>query len=216
MTRSYDVLAFDWDGTLIDSIGWIVQCLQHAARSCGLEEPGEAEARNVIGLSLTNAFGTLFPRASSAGRQALIAGYRDMYFSQDTRPDDLFPGVPDMLEEFRSRGYRLAIATGKATDGLRQALEGAGVASLFDVTRCAEQTASKPDPLMLHEIMVDLGAAPGRVLMVGDSVHDLQMAHNAGVASAAVTCGANRAEQLLPLKPRWCLNLASDLLAVLD
>jgi phosphoglycolate phosphatase len=216
MTRSFDVLAFDWDGTLIDSIGWIVQCLQYAARTCGEEEPGDAAARGVIGLSLTNAFGTLFPLSSPAERQALIAGYRELYFSHATRPEDLFPGVAEMLEQFRSRGYRLAVATGKATDGLRLALEGAGVASLFDATRCAEQTASKPDPLMLHEIMTDLGAAPERVLMVGDSVHDLQMAYNARVASAAVTCGANRSEQLLPLNPRWCLDFAPDLLDILD
>lgn len=216
MTRSFDVLAFDWDGTLIDSIGWIVQCLQYAARTCELAEPGEAAARDVIGLSLTNAFGTLFPLSSPEQRQALVHAYRDMYFSHETRPEDLFPGVAEMLEEFRSRGYRLAVATGKATDGLRLALEGAGVASLFDSTRCAEQTASKPDPLMLHEIMIDLGATPERVLMVGDSVHDLQMARNARVASAAVTCGANRPEQLLPLKPLWCLNLAPDLLDILD
>lgn len=215
MKQRYDLLIFDWDGTLIDSIGWIVHCLRCAAAVCGLPDPSESDARDVIGLSLGEAMQTLFAGISSSQQAALVAAYQEAYAVKEVSRDDLFDGVADMLDTLRYRGYRLAVATGKGRRGLRQAIEATGTGALFNVTRCADETASKPHPRMLMEIMAEAEATAQRTLMIGDSVHDLKMAANARVASVGVTCGANSREQLLAHNPLACLSATTELMGLL-
>lgn len=215
MKNNYDLLIFDWDGTLIDSIGWIVSCLQHAAMQNGLEVPTAQAARDVIGLSIQGAMQELFPGSDAQIQKRLIDSYREQYFSRRSGPEDLFDGVIDMLRQLKSRGYRLAVATGKNRNGLNLALQHTCTESLFDATRCADETASKPEPLMVHEIMRQLGILKERTLMIGDSVHDLQMAVNAQIASVAVACGAHSREVLQQYQPLQCLDQTKELLAFL-
>ena len=163
-------------------------------------------------MSIENAIKQLFPDIDNAIRQQVAAHYGQTFFSRQMGRDDLFPGVYPMLQQFRRDGYRLAVATGKKSPGLAQAIEATGVADLFCATRCSDQTASKPDPLMIDEIVAELGVDKQRTLMVGDSVHDLQMALNAGVASIGVTCGAHSAATLRQYNPLLCLNYPTDLL----
>jgi phosphoglycolate phosphatase len=215
MKNRFDLIIFDWDGTLMDSVDWIVHCIQQAAmrRECAV--PTAQAVRDIVGLSIENAMKQLFPDEDSENRQKIATDYAQTFFTKQIGPEDLFPGVHDMLNQFRSQGYRLAVATGKKSKGLQAAINATGVADLFCTTRCADQTASKPNPLMLDEIIMELGVDKQRTLMVGDSVHDLQMALNAQVASVGVTCGAHPATTLQKYKPLLCLNYPTDLIGII-
>lgn len=211
MKNRFDLIIFDWDGTLVDSVDWIVHCIQLAAERHQCRVPEIQDVKDIIGLSIEQATAKLFPEHDLALRRSIAADYGQTFFSKAISSDDLFPGVEAMLRRFRADGYRLAVATGKKRAGLDRAIAGTGIAELFCTTRCADQTASKPDPLMIDEIVAELGVEKQRTVMVGDSIHDLQMALNAGVASIAVTCGANSAEVLQPFGPLHCLSLPTDL-----
>lgn len=215
MNRRFDLIIFDWDGTLINTIDWIVSCLQNAALSCQCAIPEEQAAKNVIGLSIENAVKALFPETEWSTQKQIIHNYSQLFFSRRLNRQDLFAGVYDMLMQLKRSGYRLAVATGKGRAGLQQALKETETESLFCITRCADETASKPNPVMLQEILTYTKVPAGRALMVGDSVHDLQMAENARIASIAVTCGAHGVEVLQRYKPLMCLPETSQLLNLL-
>ena len=202
MKNRFDLLVFDWDGTLFDSVGWIVDCLKHASREVGLPEPSDALARSVIGLSLPQAMHNLFPGLVDEELKArLVQSYRTHYHTCSSDSLGLFDGVEEMLKELKASGFSLAVATGKARSGLNHALKETGMEDFFHTTRCADETKSKPHPLMVLEIMGEIGVSNDRTLLIGDSLHDLNLAINAGVASVAVTCGANSMEELLELNP---------------
>ncbi|UOA07962.1 HAD family hydrolase [Methylobacter sp. S3L5C] len=215
MKNKFDLIIFDWDGTLVNSIDWITICLQQAAGQCGITVPEDQAAKNVIGLSLNQAMQNLFPGIDPATQAQLVAYYSQHYNSKKISPNDLFPGVYDMLVQLKQSGYQLAVATGKSRAGLQKALEGTGTEALFCVTRCADETASKPDPRMLHEILQHTNTAKERSLMVGDSVHDLQMALNAPMSAIGVSCGANSAELLQQYNPLLCLQQSTELLNII-
>ena len=207
----YDLLIFDWDGTLSDSIGWIVTCLRHAAEASGLAIPSETLARSVIGLSLQEAMDTIFPGIDAETQRELMQHYRSYYHSQPLESLSLFEGVREMLEGCLDLGYQLAVATGKARSGLAPALKASKTESLFHATRCADETASKPHPRMVLELLDELKVRPERALIIGDSPYDLQMAANAGVDGVAVACGSHTHEFLMELEPLACLEQTRDL-----
>ena len=215
MKQRFDLIIFDWDGTLINSIDWIAHCLQQAAIDCHCPMPETQAAKNVIGLSVHKAMHTLFPEVDEQTLSQLIDSYSQHYFSKPMNHLDLFPGVYDMLMQFKDQGYQLAVATGKTRAGLTEALQATGTEHLFCVTRCADETASKPDPRMLDEIISYTQTAKERVLMIGDSIYDLQMAINASISSIAVTCGANSAASLLAYQPLLCLEQPTELLNII-
>ncbi len=215
MKNNFDLLVFDWDGTLIDSIGWIVYCIQNAARNCRLDVPTEQAARDVIGLSLNNAMQQLFPDIDQRTRERFVACYSESFFSRKTDRDDLFDGIYDMLVQLQDAGYQLAVATGKTRKGLDKALQATGTGELFTITRCADETASKPEPVMLQEITRQLKIPGERALMIGDSAHDMQMAANAGIPSVAVSCGAHTPEILKRYNPLYCLKQTTEILGLL-
>lgn len=212
MKKKFDLIVFDWDGTLINTIDWIVYCLQKAGEEHGFIKPEPQAAKDVIGLCIDSAVATLFPAASAETQNRIVASYSHTYFSKQLSPQDFFPGVYEMLVHLKQSGYQLAVATGKTRAGLTQALSATGTDDLFDVTRCADETASKPDPLMLFEIMAQTRTTPERTLLVGDSIHDMQMACNANIASIGVTCGANNQESLQKYSPLQCFQKPTELL----
>ncbi len=216
MKNRFDLIIFDWDGTLADSVDWIVASLQYAARQQNQPVPEPQAAKNIIGLSIEKATQTLFPDADQQTRHKLASDYSAHFFSRQPGPADLFPGVHGLLQSLKDNGYRLAVATGKKASGLQQIMTATGVDDLFCTTRSADQTASKPHPLMLEEIMTELNISKQRTLVVGDSIHDLQMALNAGVAAIGVTCGAHSASELQAFKPLLCLQQTSDLFSLLQ
>jgi phosphoglycolate phosphatase len=200
MPNRYELIVFDWDGTLMDSAGTIVLCMQAACRDLGLPVPDDERAAHVIGLGLGDALAYAIPGLPPSEYRAVAERYRHHFLLRD--PDiPLFAGTQEMLAGLRERGHLLAIATGKSTKGLARALQTTGIESYFVSSRCADQCASKPAPDMLHELMRELDVTAQTTLMVGDTVHDLQMAANAGVQALAVGHGAHSREKLLALDP---------------
>ena len=213
MKNSFELIIFDWDGTLINSIDWITHSLQFAAEHCKLPVPDSQSAKDVIGLSIKKAMQALFPGADEEAQNQLVSYYSREYHSKQISKSDLFPGVYDMLEQLRQEGKRLAVATGKNRAGLQHALQATETEHLFCTTRCADETASKPDPKMLHEIIEHTRIAHDRAIMVGDSIHDLQMARSADIRFVAVACGAHSEALFQPHNPLLCLQQPAQLLA---
>jgi len=210
MPRRFDLVVFDWDGTLIDSAGAIVACIQAACRDLGLPVPEDERARHVIGLGLADSLAHAIPGLPESEYPRVAARYRHHFLACDaTLP--LFPGTEEMLQTLRGRGHTLAIATGKSRAGLARALEQTGLKRFFDATRCADQCAPKPAPDMLRELMVELGTDTGRMLMVGDTSHDLEMAANAAVAAVAVSYGAHDAARLATFAPLALVHSTREL-----
>lgn len=209
--REFDLLIFDWDGTLADSIGRIVDAMQHAASACG-HEPREAAAiKGIIGLELSTAILALYPHLEAEPLKQFRDRYAERYMHMDAVPSPLFPGVAEALQRFRAQGYRLAVATGKARRGLDRVLKAHGLEAFFDITRAADETESKPAPRMLHEILAHCAVEPARALMVGDSAFDIQMAHNAGVTAVAVGYGAIDMAILREYRPHVELQAFAEL-----
>jgi phosphoglycolate phosphatase len=208
---TFDLVVFDWDGTLMDSEARIVSCLQAAFDDLGVPSPSRDAARDVIGLGLNDAILRLFPPADAQILQALALGYRRHFLETDPTPSALFPGVRDTLEWMAGEGYRLAVATGKGRIGLDKALIETGLGAFFHATRCADETFSKPNPQMLLELMDELGVDASSTLMVGDTEYDMQMANNARTKSLAVSCGVHPAERLMQHGPLGCLHDLSTL-----
>ncbi|MBH9553286.1 HAD family hydrolase [Inhella gelatinilytica] len=196
----FELLAFDWDGTLFDSTACIVKSIQAAAREFGLPEVPKERAQHVIGLGLEPALQIAVPDLPRERYRDLANAYRRHYFAT-VHEVTLFEGVPDLLLELKRRGHRLTVATGKSRRGLDEALRQVGLTDLFEATRTAEETASKPHPQMLHELMDELRVPAHGTLMIGDTTHDLQLAANAGTAALAVSFGAHAAAELLALQP---------------
>lgn len=206
----FDLIVFDWDGTLSDSTAHIAQSLQSACRDLKLPVPAADAARYVIGLGLRDALESVAPTLAPADYPRLVERYRLHFLTGE--PDlTLFDGVREMLESLRAEGYFLAVATGKNRVGLNRALAHSNLASLFDATRCADETFSKPHPAMLHELTRELGQENDRTVMVGDTTHDLQMAINAGVPGIAVTYGAHSPESLRALNPVYSATTVAEL-----
>ncbi len=210
--KHYDLIVFDWDGTVVDSTAVIANSIQAASRDLGLPVPSDEAARHVIGMGLQQALRHAVPEAPEAMIQPLMERYRHHYFAQDG-DIVLFDEARDTIAELHQAGHRLAVATGKSRNGLDRSMHASGMEQYFHATRTADQTFSKPHPAMLLELMEELDAEPGRVLMVGDTTHDLQMAINAGVDALGMTHGAHPAEQLQQLQPRALLGDFAELRA---
>lgn len=202
----YELLVFDWDGTLMDSAARIVASMQAAFAELGLPPPAAAAARNVIGLGLTHAVAELAPTQDAAMRAHIIERYRAHYLELDDTPTPLFPGAEEVVSGLRAAGYLLAVATGKSRIGLDRALAQSGLGAHFHATRSADETFSKPHPQMLQELLDELGVHASRALMIGDTEYDLLTAQNAGVDAVAVCYGVHTPERLLALEPRACLS----------
>jgi phosphoglycolate phosphatase len=193
MSRRFDLIVFDWDGTLFDSTSLIVSCIQAACRDIGVPVPSDETAAYVIGLGLHDALQHAAPGLPPDRYPELGLRYRQYYWSRQHELV-LFPGTLKMLQELRARRHLLAVATGKNRRGLDDALAHSKLQGMFDATRTADETASKPDPLMLQQLMREFGVAPDRTLMVGDTTHDLLLAANAGAPRVAVSYGAHESE----------------------
>src|SRR5690606_38635051 len=208
--KQFDLIVFDWDGTLMDSTATIVKCIQAAARDLGLEEPSREAAAHVIGLSLQQAMHTALPDLDPKHYPHVLERYRYHYLTQDQELE-LFEGVREMLEDLAGKGYFLAVATGKSRVGLNRALSAMDLRAVFDATRCADETFSKPHPAMLQELTRELGQDLRRTVMIGDTTHDLLMAQNAGAAGIGVHYGAHPAHELQALQPVYCADSVEQL-----
>jgi len=201
-----ELLIFDWDGTLCDSLSRIALCLQLSAADVGLPEPSLAAAKNIVGLGLDEVMRELFPGVDSAMTASLRAAYSTHFIREDSTPSAFFPGVREHLEKLREQGFTLAVATGKSRKGLDRVLDAVDMAGFFHSTRCADETASKPHPAMLFSLLEEFDVAPGAALMVGDTSYDMEMARTAEVPRLAVSYGAHSRERLLSYQPIACID----------
>ena len=208
--RNFDLIAFDWDGTLFDSTKIIVRCIQAAVRDVGGTAPTDKDAAYVIGLGLMQALAHAAPDVPTEKYPELGERYRHHY-NAHFNDLSLFDGVLQMLADLGSRGYLLAVATGKSRRGLDDALRSVELKGVFNGSRTADETAGKPDPRMLLELMKQFGVPATRVLMIGDTTHDLQMAVNAGCPSVAVSYGAHEPEAFVVLKPLYVAHSVESL-----
>jgi len=208
----YDIrlLVFDWDGTLMDSEAQIVACMQAAIADLGLEPRGTEAVKNIIGLGLQEAVAALYPGSGADLVTVLADRYRAQWLGGAWR-SPLFPGVEETLHLLKDEGFQLAVATGKGRRGLDKVLGETGLDKLFDVTRCSDETRSKPHPLMLNQIMRHTGAQPGQTLMIGDTEYDMEMARNAGAHPVAVSYGVHEVERLQRHAPLTCLDRITEL-----
>lgn len=202
----FDLLVFDWDGTLMDSEARIVGSLQAAFADLGVPAPSREACRDIIGLGMDRAVSVLWPQAAAEDRARFIECYRHHYLVASTTPTPLFEGAAEVISALHAQGYLLAVATGKSRRGLDAALEQSGLGPLFHATRTAEETFSKPHPGMLVELLDEFGIGPAQALMIGDTEYDLQMAINAGVRAVGVCYGAHAPERLRALEPLACLS----------
>ena len=210
MPQNYDLIVFDWDGTLMDSPGVIVSSIQNACVDIGLAAPSEKACRHIIGLGLQEALMQLLPELPEQDYPRLVDRYRHHYLAQDA-DIPLFQGAEQLVKDLHGAGYLLGVATGKSRVGLDRVLQHTGLGGYFHATRCADECFSKPHPEMLERIMDELGMTRSRTLMIGDTSHDLQMASNAGVASLAVSFGAHTRDDLLAHGPLACLDTIGEL-----
>lgn len=209
---SYKLLIFDWDGTLVDSIARIVEAMHLAADSCDLPRRSDQAVKGIIGLALPEAVRVLYPELRKlADIERFTRIYSECYLVLEAEPSALFADVDESLQAFREQGYHLAVATGKSRHGLDRVLAGRGWCDYFDITRCADESASKPHPLMLEQILTHFQLRPQQALMVGDSIFDLQMAHNAGMQSVAVGYGAQSLAVLRQQRPHLAIERFTQL-----
>jgi phosphoglycolate phosphatase len=210
MARNYELIVFDWDGTLMDSATAIVASIQAAAVDMGLAAPSDERARHVIGLGLHDALRYAVPELERGRHEEMADRYRYHYLLRDQELT-LFEGIGELVRELAAAGYMLGVATGKSRQGLERALEVGRLQALFHGTRCGDECHSKPHPQMLEELMAEFGVTPDATLMIGDTTHDVEMAHNAGVSAVAVAYGAHPRQELESRSPLGCADTVSEL-----
>ena len=208
--RQFDLIAFDWDGTLFDSTQIITRCIQSAVVDVGGAKPTDEAASYVIGMALMQALAHAAPDVPQ-DKYALLGERYRFHYMQHASDIALFDGVLPLLVALRERHHWLTVATGKSRRGLDEALHTSELKGLFDGSRTADETVGKPHPRMLHELMREFGVDPERTLMIGDTTHDLQMAVNAGCASVGVSYGAHDHGQFEPLNPRFIAHSVKEL-----
>ena len=211
--KKITLIIFDWDGTLIDSAAHISDCLLSSIAELPLEPRTAQQVNDMIGLSLDAAIAGLYPTISSKTHDQLAGLFRKKIMLVGTKPSPLFPFAAHVLAQLKSAGYNLAVATGNSRAGLDRAMNETGLTEYFPVTRCADETFSKPHPQMLEEIITDYNIKAGEALMIGDSEYDLQMANNIKMPALAVSYGVHKRERLLAHKP---VAIKDDLQAVAD
>ena len=212
MAKRFELIVFDWDGTLMDSTGAIVASIQAAARDLDIPPPSDERASHIIGLGLIDALRHALPDLPTERYQAVAERYRHHYLAQD-QDLLLFAGAVELIDELAAAGHMLAVATGKTRKGLDRAFEVSGLGLRFQASRCADECHSKPHPQMLEELMAEFGVEPEATLMIGDTTHDLLMARNAGVAALGVAYGAHPRESLEAETPLFCAANVAELAA---
>jgi phosphoglycolate phosphatase len=206
MSKRYELIVFDWDGTLMDSEARIVACMLRAAAELAMPIPTQAAARDIIGLGLPEAMRKLFPDADARTVGALVDAYRSHWLGNQVNAATMFGGAFDLVEGLHHAGYLLAVATGKSRHGLDKSLDESGLKGFFHTTRCADEAFSKPHPQMLLEILVDLDTHPNAAIVIGDTEYDMQMARAASVDAVGVSHGVHASDRLMAHGAMACFD----------
>ncbi|MFD1384035.1 HAD family hydrolase [Rhodanobacter aciditrophus] len=205
------LVIFDWDGTLYNSLTRICEAMLRAGQEAGAEPRAPDDVKNIIGLSLDVAVDVIWPNESQETKQQIQMFYKSHYVASDQTPPEAYGGAIEFLEWLKEQGVQMAVATGKTRRGLDRVMGHTNTGRFFGATRCADETLSKPDPLMIKEILAELEVLPEHALMIGDTEYDLEMASLAGVSSVGVDYGAHHPERLVAHNP---LMVVSNLLSL--
>lgn len=208
------LFAFDWDGTLMDSTDKIVRCLRASIQGLGLDEKEDHELREIIGLGLTEAFHHLFPGSDDHLVNELRESYSGHFIQADQTPCDFYPQVMETLGALKERGHTIAVATGKSRRGLNRVLGNLGLEQFFHSSRCADETRSKPHPLMLEELLQEFSLQAEEAVMIGDTEFDMEMAQLADVPRVAVSYGAHHIDRLKAYDPVLCADSIDQVLSI--
>ncbi|KZY33957.1 MULTISPECIES: HAD-IA family hydrolase [unclassified Oleiphilus] len=208
----YPVYIFDWDGTLVDSEQHIVASLEYAANKLSLPDLGHDAYKNIIGLGMVEALQSLYPSLSDKDVENMRQSYAEFFFRREMTQENLFDGVIETLEALKAGGLSLAVATGKSRNGLNLALKATGLGHYFDIERCADETRSKPHPMMLEEICSYYGVPAKECVMVGDTEYDLKMASNFGMDAIGVSYGVHEVSRLSVHEPKAIIDHFSELI----
>lgn len=206
--KNKSLIIFDWDGTLMDSVGLIVAAMRYAAEKHGLSVTDDA-TKSIIGIALVDAFPMLFPNDSDKYDE-LLATYSE-YYVKHCDNDKLFEGIKELIQDLHAQGKTLAIATGKKRKGLERVLPNSGIQAFFTVTKTADETAGKPNPLMLEQILVETGTRIEDAVFIGDSIHDIRMANAIQMDSIAVSYGCEKADVLAKEHPTRLVATINEL-----
>ena len=213
--KQYELIIFDWDGTLMDSAAKIVHCMQQAARHCEVDVPSDEAVSHIIGISLKPAIKQLFNTDDDHLAERLVLAYKEVYLGVDTTPCPLFNGVETMLSDLVAKQRTLAVATGKARRGLERAWRQTGTGHYFTTSRCADEAESKPSPDMLLQLIEERGLTPAQALMIGDTTYDMQMAQSIGMDRVGVSYGVHAQVHLEKHKPKAIVHSIAELHEVL-
>ncbi|MGO1463439.1 MAG: HAD family hydrolase [Marinobacter sp.] len=209
------VVVFDWDGTLVDSVDHIADSLHQAATDLGYPAREREAYRDIIGLGMAEALAKLYPGINHDEMTRIREGYADYFFRKVTTPQNLFEGMAEVVSDLQGSGRGCSVATGKSRKGLEPALASSGLGAHFDITRCADETRSKPDPRMLEEILLFYGVEPSEAVMIGDTRYDLEMAQRIGMPSIGVEWGVHKRDVLGGYGPHAIVDSVPDLRSVL-
>lgn len=215
MATPHKVVIFDWDGTVVDSVEHIADSLHHAATELGFPALERDAYRDIIGLGIVEALEALYPGIDRTEMEAIRQGYARYFFSKKTTPQQVFEGMTQVLADLNACGRACAVATGKSRRGLDQALLSSGLGGHFQITRCADETRSKPDPAMLVEIIEHFGIAPEDAVMIGDTRYDLDMAQRIRMPAIGVEWGVHDRKELQQYAPREVVSSVVELRAAL-
>lgn len=207
------LIIFDWDGTLMDSIGLIVESMHVAGEAHGFTTTDQA-VKDIIGLSLMHGIEILYPQASEAQKLAIQQSYADYYIPNSHRTPFFMP-IDDMLLTLKQQDKQLAVATGKKRKGLDRVLEASASHHYFTITRCADESGSKPDPQMLRDILDYTKQPLSQAVFIGDSIYDIQMANRLGMTSIAVNYGTASSSELAAEQPTYQVDTPQELVALL-
>jgi phosphoglycolate phosphatase len=208
--KQFELVIFDWDGTVVDSTPTITLAIQRACEDIGIRTPTERDASYVIGLGLQDALARVAPDLTEQQQSMLTERFRYHYLSRDQalRP---FPGMTDIFGHLRDKGLPIAVATGKSRIGLERAFDATQTRHYFDASRCADESDPKPAPTMVLELCDELSVSPEDVLVIGDTTHDILMAHSAGASAMAVGYGAHPESELVRAEPIGCMRNVPEL-----
>ena len=207
------LIIFDWDGTLMDSIGLIVESMHIAGEAHGFRTTDQA-VKDIIGLSLMHGIEILYPQASEAQKLAIQQSYAEYYIPNSHRTP-FFTPIENMLLTLKQQDKQLAVATGKKRKGLDRVLEASASRHYFTITRCADESGSKPDPQMLRDILDYTKQPISQAVFIGDSIYDIQMANHLGMTSIAVNYGTASSSELAAEQPTYQVDTPQDLVALL-
>ena len=213
--QQYKLVIFDWDGTLMDSVGRIVSSMQAAAKFASLDIPSDEQTKQIIGLSLPKGISVLFPQRTDLQEELLINHYKQQYIELNHTPTPMFDHAIELLTRLNKTNQKIAVATGKGRAGLQRVWQSTNTAHFFHASRCAEDARSKPDPQMLTSLLAEFDVSASEAVMIGDTSHDMKMAVNAGIDRIGVTMGVHDHKVLSQYQPKVIVDSLIELQKIL-